>query len=308
MIVRTLYPLLLGIAGFCVFACPLLGQDTIEVTLLGTGTPDPTLLRFGPSALVEIGDKTFLFDAGRGAMQRLSQKGTSYAEIDALFLTHLHSDHVVGIPDLWLTGWLLSVRDRPLQVFGPSGTADLIAGLTDAYAFDIGIRVSDDGVPVEGSRFEVTEIADGYEYQEEGIQIVAFDVDHRPVSPALGYRVNFDGKSILLSGDTRYSENLIANAAGVDLLIHEVTGANEEVLRNPFARRAFEHHTTAQESGEIFSKIQPELAVYSHLVLFDGYDLSQLILDTRQTYDGPLQIGEDMMVFIVGDEVEIREP
>src|SRR6478672_9212062 len=94
----------------------------IKVTLLGTGTPQPLLERFGPSILIQAGSETVLFDAGRGCLQRLRQLNVSYAKIDALFLTHLHSDHVVGLPDLWLTGWLVSERSTPLDVYGPAGT------------------------------------------------------------------------------------------------------------------------------------------------------------------------------------------
>ena len=294
----------LVLLGWLVLTVPALPQN-IEVTLLGTGTPEPSMVRFGAGTLIQAGDQTLLFDVGRGAMQRLGQLQVSYEDIDALFLTHLHSDHVVGIPDLWLTGWLISGRDRPLQVFGPPGTAELISNLTEAFAFDIGIRVSDDEVPIEGSELEVEELQDGEVYENGGVRVLAFDVDHRPVSPALGYRIEFAGKAVLLSGDTRYSENLINNAAGVDLLIHEVAGATPEVLELPGYRRAFEHHTTAEEAGEIFTVIAPKLAVYSHLVLFGGYTVEQLVSETRRSYSGPLVVGEDLMSFQVGDEVSI---
>ncbi len=107
-------------------------QD-IKVTLLGTGTPVPAMNRFGPSILVEAGGQTFLFDAGRGAMQRLAQLRVRWQDVDGLFLTHLHSDHVVGFPDLWLTGWLVgSGRDRPLLVRGPRGTKRMMSHLEQA--------------------------------------------------------------------------------------------------------------------------------------------------------------------------------
>ena len=114
----------------------------IRVTLLGTGTPVPAMNRFGPSILVQAGGQTFLFDAGRGAMQRLAQLRVRWQDIDALFLTHLHSDHVVGFPDLWLTGWLVgSGRDRPLHVWGPRGTEKMMSHLEQAFDFDIRIRL-----------------------------------------------------------------------------------------------------------------------------------------------------------------------
>ncbi len=298
---------LLIVASFAL--SPLTAQD-IEVTLLGTGNPGPTLDRFGPSTLIEAGDNLLIVDVGRGAMQRLSQLGISYGDIDAIFLTHLHSDHIVGLPDLWLTGWLFSARDRPLRVLGPPGTANLVENLREAYVFDIEIRVADDGVPLEGSLLEVTEIEDGDVYEHDGIRVVAFDVDHWPVSPALGYRVEYAGRKVLLSGDTRYSENLIENAMDVDLIIHEVVGATSEFLESAsaFTQGAFAHHTTARQAGDIFAKSGTRAAAYSHLILLGDYDQARLISDTRQAYDGPLFVGEDLMRFAIGDEVEVVAP
>ena len=136
---------------------------------------------------------------------------------------------------------------------------------------------------------EVTEIEDGDVYERDGIRVIAFDVDHRPVSPALGYRIEYGGHRVLLSGDTRFSENLIENAMDIDLMIHEVTGATSDFLESASLgdRRAFDHHTTAQEAGRIFTRTRPILAVFSHLVLFPGYDRAMLTPDTRLTYDGP---------------------
>ena len=284
------------------------GQE-ITVTLLGTGGPRPQVGRFGQSILVEAGDEKLVFDVGRGAIQRLFQLGITYDEIDAVFFTHLHSDHIVGFPDFWLSGWLLSRRDRPLRVFGPAGTKQMLDHLTQAYSFDIAIRIADDGALETGSRFEVIEVEDGFEWSNSGVSVRAFDVDHRPIEPAFGYRVDSAGRSVALSGDTRYSENLIENAKGVDLLIHEVTGATEEFLAsNPLRQKAYEHHTSAQQAGQIFSRTRPSLAVYSHMVLLGGYDPNRLISDTRQTYDGRVVLGEDLMQFVVGDDVEVIAP
>src|SRR5450631_1069987 len=128
------------------------GQQ-IKVTLLGTGAPEPVMNRFGPSTLVEAGGKKFLFDAGRGALQRLTQVNTKWGDVEGLFLTHLHSDHVVGFPDLWLTGWLppaFGHRTEPMHVYGPAGTDQMILHLKEAYAADIQIRTTDEKLPAAG--------------------------------------------------------------------------------------------------------------------------------------------------------------
>ena len=194
----------------------------IKVVLLGTGTPQPLMDRFGPSILVQAGTENLLFDAGRGCLQRLRQLDLPYDKLTAIFFTHLHSDHIVGLPDLWLTGWLISRRTTPLQVFGPAGTAQMIENLQKAYAYDISIRISDDHASAEGNKLLVDEIHQGTIYEKNGVKVIVFDVDHYPVVPAFGYRIEYKGHSVTLSGDTRYSENLIKYAKGTDLLIHEV--------------------------------------------------------------------------------------
>src|SRR6185295_20264476 len=160
----------------------------IKVTLLGTGTPPPLMERFGPSILVQAGSETLLFDAGRGCLQRLRQINVTYDKISALFFTHLHSDHVVGLPDLWLTGWLVSQRTKPLNVFGPTGTDEMITYLQKAFAFDIKTRIENDKQLKEGSKLLVKEIQQGIIYEKNGVKVIAFKVDHYPNIPSFGYR------------------------------------------------------------------------------------------------------------------------
>src|SRR5262249_20631029 len=151
---------------------------------LGTGSPPPVLRRFGPATLVRAGQETLLFDAGRGVTQRLFQAGIRLGSIDALFITHLHSDHVVGIPDLWLTGWLptpYAQRQTPFRVWGPQGTKGLMAGLEQAYAWDIQARIADQDLKKAGVATEVVEIREGVVYERNGVKVAAFEVDHGPL-------------------------------------------------------------------------------------------------------------------------------
>jgi ribonuclease Z len=196
--------------------------QNLKVTLLGTGSPQPRIDRFGPSILVEGGKQKLLFDCGRGATQRIEQHKVPFSEVDTLFLTHLHSDHIVGIPDLWLTGWLRG-RTIPFRVWGPYGTDKMMSHLKQAYQFDIHIRRDvDEKLLCQGVVVLAKDIRQGVVYENGGIKVTAFLVDHVLVKPALGYRIDYAGHSIVLSGDTRYSENLVRFSEGADVLVHEV--------------------------------------------------------------------------------------
>jgi ribonuclease Z len=211
-----------------------IGQaQNFKVTLLGTGYPQPRIDRFGPSILVEAGDEKLLFDCGRGAAQRLAQINVPFAEVTTLFLTHLHSDHTVGIPDFWLTGWVQG-RKVPFRVWGPTGTKQMMSHLEQAHEFAIHIRRDvDEKLPAQGIVVVAEDINQGVVYQSGGVKVTAFTVDHGPVKPALGYRVDFAGHSVVLSGDTRFSENLIRFSQGTDVLIHEVIDPEAFRLENP---------------------------------------------------------------------------
>jgi len=294
-------------------------DSDFKVTLLGTGTPIPDLDRFGPSTLVEAGNKKLLFDAGRGATIRLRQinvsKGSIMSKIDALFLTHYHSDHTLGIPDLWLTGWLGGGgRKEPFRLIGPVGAKSLMANLESAYALDIKIRLEDEKLPPEGIATVVEEFEkDGVVYDSDGVKVIAFTVDHgAAIKPAVGYRIEYKGRAVVISGDTRYDQNVIKYGTGVDLLVHEVCVVRPELLSNPYIQRVVDHHTSPREAGQVFSLAKPKMAVYSHLVFLASDKVPRATVDdivagTRETYSGPLQVGEDLMSFEIGDSVIVRQ-
>ena len=283
-------------------------QEIFRVTLLGTGAPPPVLNRFGPSTLVEAGRKKFIFDAGRGAMQRLHQLGIPFADISGIYLTHHHSDHVVGFPDLWLTGWIgrpWGKRNVPLPVWGPEGTKEMMEYLPKAFAVDI--RVRSHNYPVEGVKLLPTEITEGTVFDQDGVKVTAFQVDHFAEKlPAYGYRIDFRGRSAVLSGDTTFNENLIEHARGTDLLVHEVTAAAASAAENAAQlKRISANHTTPEQAAVVFSRAQPKLAVYNHLLLFGGAKADDLIPTTRKNYSGPLLVGEDLLQIEIGEKVEI---
>jgi ribonuclease Z len=298
-------------AAICVAAwSPLAvrGQQ-LSVTLLGTGCPPPVMNRFGPSTLIEAGDQKLLFDAGRGALQRLTQLGVPWREVRGVFLTHLHSDHVVGFPDLWLTGWLIAPsRTVSLPVWGPRGTVHLMAHLQEAFSYDIGIRVDNDGVARDGAILMPEDVDEGVIYEDGGVTVTAFEVDHAPVTPAFGYRIDYAGRSVVLSGDTRVSETLIRYAQSVDVLVHEVfVPETLERAGVPPARAAniVAYHATPAEVGEVFRRTSPRLAVYSHICMPTATD-DDLLPATRTAYGGPLELGEDLMKIDVGETISVR--
>jgi ribonuclease Z len=284
-------------------------QNSFQVTLLGTGAPPPRMDRFGPSTLVEAAGKKFIFDAGRGAMQRLHQLGIPFGDIDAMFLTHHHSDHVVGFPDLWLTGWIgrpWGRRSAPLEVWGPQGTQQMMEHLPQAFAVDIRVRLRN--YPPEGVKLVAHEIREGVVLEAGGVKISAFEVDHGSEElPAFGYRIDYGGRSVVLSGDTTFNDNLIRHAEGADVLVHEVTAAGGSTPENARQlKRIAANHTTPEQAAEVFARVKPRLAVYNHLLLFGSAAPEDLVPATRKKYAGPLIVGEDLLQIEIGEEVQAK--
>jgi ribonuclease Z len=286
-------------------------RATLQITLLGTGNPRPNMERFGPSILVEAGPRRILIDAGRGATQRLFEIGARelLVGIDALFLTHLHSDHTVGIPDVWLTSWVFG-RAVALEVLGPAGTAEMSGHLAQAYQWDVAMRSKDEGFPLEGARLAARNVQPGVVYERDGLRVTAFAVEHGGViTPAYGYRVDYQGRSAVFSGDTKFFEPLAVQAKGVDVLIHEVISPEVEMRRAQVQgahaiERVISHHTSPEQAGTLFAAAKPRLAVYSHIVP-SPTTADDLIGPTRRTYGGPLAVGYDLMTIVIGETIEV---
>lgn len=288
------------------FACVAVAQTPapgeIRITLLGTS---PTVGRAGSSTLVEAGPERFLIDAGSGALERLVRAGFLMDPPSKLFITHLHSDHIVGIPDLLLAPWTgPSQRKVPFEVWGPQGTGEMMRHLEAAFAFDIHVRRDiDERISPEGIKVLARDIQEGVGYERSGVKISAFVVDHGPVKPALGYRIDYAGHSVAFSGDTRPSDNLVKHCQGVDVLIHEVIDdqalrklvPNEELLKD-----IVDHHTTPEQAGQILDRVRPKLAVFSHVVAL--VDLK------RVPYSGRMELGEDLMAIDIGEQVRVKRP
>jgi ribonuclease Z len=279
----------------------------IRVTLLGTASgPRVHLGLAGISTLVEAGGERFVFDAGRGFMQRLVQAGFPMNAVTKLFLTHLHSDHIVDVPDLMLTPWSAAPeRKVPLEVWGPHGTRDMMRHLEEAFAFDIHMRRDvDESFSPDGIRVIARDIREGKVYERNGVTVTAFLVTHGLVKPSYGYRVDYAGRSVALSGDTSPSDNLVAFCKGVDVLIHEAIDL--DVLRRlvPNQQRMeaiVARHTTPEQAASIFSRVSPRLAVFSH-----SPGTAAIVEQTKRSYSGRVEMGEDLMVIDIGGEVRVR--
>jgi len=289
------------------------GDGSMTVTLLGTGSPIPAPDRFGNSTLVEAAGLRLVFDVGRGAPIRLWQKQISLGSINAHFLTHLHSDHVNGLPDLWSSGWIqtpFGSRKTPFVIFGPAGTEALMANLWNAFSEDRRIRLADEMNPIEGIEYEAHDVDPGVVYCQNGVTVSTFDVDHGElVKPARGYKITYRAHTVVISGDTRYSTNVEQAAHDADLLVHEVAMIPPALIdQYPAYAAILAHHTAPEDAGRLFAAAQPKLAVYSHIVLSGlpsaGIPFptpADVLAATRTTYSGPVIVGTDLMAFRIDD-------
>lgn len=311
------------------FALPTMAQehivspdnDVMKLTFLGTGAPRPSTERYGPSIYVEAGDHKILVDAGPGMRERLFEAGgfDAISGVDHVIVTHLHFDHTVSISSAWLSGWLFG-RRVPLRVQGPVGIANMMDHIKQAYQWDIDYRVMV-GVPKAGTELIVDEVSDGVIFDQDGLKITAFQVEHMPIElpsgrlmglrgETLGYRIDYKGHSVLFSGDTRSTARSEINkiGEGVDLLIHEVQvpspGATPEAN---LANVSLSVHSTPEQVGKVFARTKPKMAVYSHIIP-PGTTAEDLERDTKPFYEGPLTVAHDMMeITLTGDDILIGE-
>ncbi len=294
------------------YVAPVSAQS-IYVRLLGTAGPSLNPNQAEAGLLVVAGSEVLLFDCGHGIPNRLAQ--VNRTGVSKVFLTHVHSDHTEGLPELWMNENTWSARgNTPLSVWGPpelapdqpSGTADITNQLTTAFATNTHIRRDlVEHLPGGGITFQTTEIAnEGVVYQNNGVTVTAFLVDHGVVKPAYGYRVDYQGYSVVFSGDTTFTPNLVKNAQGADVLVHEVllspltaTPQNDDILS---------YHSTPEQAAQTFTQAAPKLAVYTHIVDQTGGGAQGLINRTRAAgYTGPLEVGQDLTLIEIGDTISV---
>ena len=290
--------------------------DEIRLTFLGTGAPRPSHDRYGPAILVEAGDYKIMVDAGPGMRERLFQAGgfEILTAVDHLLITHLHFDHTISAPGLWLTGWLFG-RKTPMNVFGPTGTASMMDNFVAAYDWDVRYRTIV-GVHKEGSQLNTTEVVPGVFFDQDGLKITAFNVEHMPINietgdtlglegATLGYRIDYKGRSVLFSGDTRStpSSEIIPMGKGVDVLIHETQvpapGNSPEAI---LANVSLSVHSTPAQVAYVFAQTRPRLAVYSHII---PPEITSEELLGLTDYDGNMMVAHDLMTLTIADEITV---
>lgn len=279
---------------------PAAARDSTVVVMLGTGTPRPLPDVWGPATAVVVGGRVFLIDTGVGVERRLAAAGLPTDGVTAVFITHLHSDHVLGLADLIFTSWVMG-RTRPFPVYGPHGLARMTRHLYAAFSEDIRIRT--EGLEHEardGYRIDPREIKPGVVYDSGGVRVTAFLVNHGEWREAYGYRFDAPGRSIVLSGDTRPSEELVRMSTGVDVLIHEVQPSDS--TQHPGNRSATEwaryvraYHTTASQLGELAARARPKLLVVYHNGRRAPAD--RILADIRRSFSGPVALATDLERF-----------
>jgi ribonuclease BN (tRNA processing enzyme) len=273
--------------------------QSTQAILLGTGTPYPDPSASGPATAVVVNGRVFLFDAGAGVMRRLKAANLPINGPEALFITHLHSDHTLGYADLILTSWVMR-RAKPFPVYGPRGLRIMTHHLLAAYSEDIDIRTN--GLEHEvagGYRVDVHEIRAGIVYEKDGVRVSAIAVQHGAWRDAFGYRIDTADRSIVISGDTRPSEALVTAARGVDILIHEVYPASRLAPEDrpggkDWPRYCREYHTSDVELGRLAARIQPKLLILDHIVRMGASDEELLAGVRAGGYSGRVVIGKDL--------------
>jgi ribonuclease BN (tRNA processing enzyme) len=278
---------------------PMPEGDSTVVVMLGTGTPFPDPAASGPATAVVVGHRVFLFDAGPGVMRRIAAAGLPIDGVTAAFITHLHSDHTLGYPDLVFTSWVMG-RHLPLQVYGPPGLQQMTDHLIAAWAEDTLIRVRglEHAVP-GGYRVAVHEVTPGVVYDSAGVRVTAIAVPHGSWPHAFGYRIDTPRRSIVISGDTRYSDALANAASGVDVLVHEVYPEVRLQAEHrpggedwPRYMRAF--HTSDVEVGRLAAKSGPRLLVLTHIVWMGGTPDELLAGVRRGGFVGRVVVARDL--------------
>ena len=275
----------------------------MKLTLLGTGCPAVHAERYGPAQLVRHGETTLLVDCGSGVTQRMAQAGITGRDIDAVLLTHMHSDHVVDLFQLVISSWHQG-RDRPMRVFGPTGTYRYVDGMVSLWQHEMERRIEHERRPSAlALQTEVTELKPGEEVEFGAMRVRAVEVDHKPVRHAYGYVFETDEAKLAISGDTRPCDALIEAARGADLLLHEVfvhhaMKPKEGIRTAETIDQVASYHTLSSDVGKVAAKADVKWLALTHFVPPDC-DTNALHKEVSADFSGKITMGKDLMTLDV---------
>jgi ribonuclease BN (tRNA processing enzyme) len=279
-----------------------------EIVILGSGYPPPDPERQGPSLAIVAKGKAYLVDTGTGIVRRANAvflRGVPALrpmDLDIAFLTHLHSDHTLGLPDLIFTPWI-SERTKPLRLYGPEGTKEMAAHILEAYKEDIRVRTTGlEGGNTTGYKVEAHDVQPGNVYQDANVSVKAFLVKHGSWKEALGYRFDAGGKSIVVSGDTAPAESVVEACSGCDALVHEVYSGRgmppdkRSMSVEQWMKYMSAFHTSATELGEIAARAKTKMLILTHWMLLGNAKPEDIVREIREKYSGPIVIAQDLDV------------
>ena len=274
-----------------------------RIVFLGTGTPIADPERSGPAVAIVVDDTPYLVDFGPGVVRRAVEAnragvaGLALEKLRRVFVTHLHSDHTAGYPDLILTTWVMG-RVTPLEVYGPKGLGAMTAHILKAYREDIDIRVrGSEGEPASGARVNAHEVSPGVVYRDENVTVTAFAVQHGSWRQAFGYRFETPDRTIVISGDCRPSESVVENCRGCDVLVHEVYSQAGFLKKPPnWQKYHSQFHTSSRELAQLAARARPGLLILYHQLFWTETEAS-LLEEVRQGYGGRVVSAHDLDVY-----------
>lgn len=308
-------------------------EDGLYVITTGTGSPMPDKHRTGPQTVVVAGKQILVFDAGPGSTLKLALSRVDVGSVDALFITHFHSDHIGDIGELMLKRWATGSPEQPLPIYGPTGVDEVIKGFENAYKFDKSYRIAHHGekvVPSSGfggvaHSFDLGSdlMSSRKVYQQGEVEVIAFNVDHAPVFPAVGYRVNYKGRSIVITGDTKYTKSLIYHSNKADVLISEAinkkfstmmakAGEDTETNLTAIATDIQDYHINPKEAADVAREAGVKQLVITHILPPVPNDLMirPFLKETRAAYKGEIYMANDGTLIslpVISDQILIKE-
>ena len=292
--------------------------DGLHVAICGAGSPMPDPTRAGPCVAVLAGDYYLIVDAGAGSSRNLQRMGLPPGKIDAILLTHFHSDHIDGLGEMMLNRWVGATHTEPVPVIGPEGVEQVVAGFNQAYALDSRYRLDHHGdtiAPLSGAggrarTYALPPAAEGNEVivlDEGDLKVTAFRVDHAPIAPAVGYRFEYKGRTAVISGDTAAADSLVQASRGADLLLHEALDPDLVGILNGIGRSKglriveaithdiLDYHASPEQAAEAARDAGVGMLVLYHIVpplplpvLYPAF-----LGDAPSIFDGPILVGED---------------